>query len=148
MGKEVSQVERMQEEQYGNVPVCYLDPDAIELQRAPEEDERILTLLEEGYDCRTGSEVSWPVLYHLSHLRENLTEWLPIGAEDMVLEFGADSGQLTGGFLKKAGRVVCLEERISRCRILARRYAEAENLTVYAGDVWKQLEWQIGRAHV
>ncbi len=141
MGKEVSQVERMQEERYGNVPVCYLDPDAIELQRAPEEDERILTLLEEGYDCRTGSEVSWPVLYHLSHLRENLTEWLPIGAEDMVLEFGADSGQLTGGFLKKAGRVVCLEERISRCRILARRYAEAENLTVYAGDVWKQLEW-------
>ena len=48
MGKEVSQVERMQEERYGNVPVCYLDPDAIELQRAPEEDERILTLLEEG----------------------------------------------------------------------------------------------------
>lgn len=131
----------MQEERYGNVSVYSLDPDAVALQTAREEDARILELLEEGYDCRRGSEVSWPVLYHLSHLRENLTEWLPIGGSDMVLEFGADSGQLSGGFLKKAGRVICVEESISRCRILAKRYEQAENLTVYAGNPWKILRW-------
>ena len=31
---------------------------------------------------------SWPVLYHLSGLRENIVEWLPIGSNDKVLEIG------------------------------------------------------------
>lgn len=128
------------EERYGKVSVRYFNKEAIELQEERSEDARILELLEDGYDCRRGTQSTFPVLYHLSHLRENLTEWLPIQDTDIVLEFGADSGQLTGGFLKKAGEVVCLEESISRCRILARRQKEAENLSVYAGDPWKSLE--------
>ena len=29
---------------------------------------------------------SWPVLYHFSHVRKNVLEWLPITKEDKVLE--------------------------------------------------------------
>ena len=31
----------------------------------------------------------WPILYHLSPLRENIVEWLPIGRTDKVLEVGS-----------------------------------------------------------
>ena len=156
-------------ETYGNVTVFCEREDLLATQQACPEDEKIRELVEAGYDCRRGTEASWPVLYHLSHLRGNLTEWLPIGPEHTVLEFGADTGQLTGGLVKKAGRVVCLEESVRRSRILAKRHESAENLAVYAGDPWNCLErllkesgggydWilavgllqqaEIGRAHV
>lgn len=128
------------QETYGKVTVYWKGENADQLEQVRPEDVQVRRLVETGYDCRRGTEKSWPVLYHLSHLRGNLTEWLPIQDGETVLEFGADSGQLTGGFLKKAKQVVCLEESISRCRILAMRYPEAENLTVYAGNPWEMLE--------
>lgn len=127
------------QERFGNVTVTYEEEEA-KLQCPAPEDGKIMELVEAGYDCRRGDESSWPVLYHLSHLRANLTGWLPIGKHEAVLEFGADSGQLTGGFLKKAGQVICLEESVSRSRILAKRHGEAENLQVYAGNPWVALE--------
>lgn len=88
-------------ETYGNVTVFCEREDLLATQQACPEDEKIRELVEAGYDCRRGTEASWPVLYHLSHLRGNLTEWLPIGPEHTVLEFGADTGQLTGGLVKR-----------------------------------------------
>ena len=32
---------------------------------------------------------SWPVLYHFSHIRQNILEWLPITKEQKVLEIGS-----------------------------------------------------------
>ncbi len=132
--------EAWQEEQYGNVTVRYMDKDILKTEPVRPEDEMIRELVESGYDCRRGAENSWPVLYHLSHLRGNLTEWLPVGPSDTVLELGADTGQLTGGYVKKAGKVICLEDSLSRSRILAKRYETADNLVVCAGNPWKNLE--------
>lgn len=132
--------ERMEEiERYGKVEVRIREAGTDRLQAVRPEDEKIRRLVESGYDCLRGEENSWEVLCHLSHLRGNLTGWLPVGESDTVLEFGADTGQLTGGYLGKAGRVICMEESISRCRILAMRYQEAENLEVYGGDLWENL---------
>ena len=36
-------------------------------------EEKLLELLESGYDCRRGTQHSFEVLYHLSHLRETPT---------------------------------------------------------------------------
>lgn len=127
-------------ERYGNVEIRTAGGDPGVLEQGSPEDEKIQKLVETEYDCRRGKAGSWEVLYHLSHLRGNLTQWLPVRESETVLEFGADSGQLTGSFLKKAKSVICLEENISRCRILAKRYSKAENLTVYAGNPWKNLE--------
>ena len=38
---------------------------------------------------------SWPVLYHLSPLRGNIVDWLPIGRKDKVLEIGSGCGAST-----------------------------------------------------
>ena len=127
------------QEKIGRVIVTYEDG-ADRLEHPAPEDGQIRALAEQGYDCRRGSVPDWPALYHLSHLRANLTEWLPVGAQEDVLEFGSDSGQLTGGFLKKARSVVCVDKSVGRSRILALRYRDAENLEVHAGDPWGCLE--------
>ncbi|MDO4260435.1 MAG: hypothetical protein Q4C82_00020 [Eubacteriales bacterium] len=127
------------QERYGNVTLIYEEAETA-LQAPSPEDARIEGLVDGGFDCKRAEAPDWAALYHLSHLRANLTEWLPIGAQDTVLEFGADTGQLTGGFAKKAGRTVCVGESLARGRILAKRHREVENLTVYAGDPWKTLE--------
>lgn len=127
------------QERFGKVTVTYEDG-ADKLENVRAEDEKIRRLVEAEYDCSREAGDSWTVLYHLSRLRANLTEWLPIQKEDTVLEFGSDSGQLTGGFLAKADRVICVEESISRSRILARRYMQADNLEVYAGSPWEQVQ--------
>lgn len=95
---------------------------------------------QKGMTAVSSSHPDWPVLYHLSHLRANLTQWLPVKKTDRVLEFGADSGELTGGFAGKTAEVICLEENFSRCKLLATRHQDVDNLVVYAGDLWKNLE--------
>lgn len=127
------------QEQIGKVTIQYREEEIL-LQTEALEDARIWELLAEGYDCRQQQSPDWPVLYHLSHLRANLTQWLPVKKTDRVLEFGADSGELTGGFAGKAAEVICLEENFSRCKLLATRHQDVDNLVVYAGDLWKNLE--------
>ena len=36
--------------------------------------------------------------------------------------------------------MICLEENFSRCKLLATRHQDVDNLVVYAGDLWKNLE--------
>ena len=127
------------QEQFGHVTVTYDEETAL-LQQPRPEDLLVEQLLEEGFDCKRAQAPSFPVLYHLSQLRGNLTEWLPVKMTDTVLEFGADSGQLTGGLAKKAEKVICLEESVSRCRLLAKRWQTVDNISVFGGSVWTTLE--------
>ena len=39
---------------------------------------------------------SWPILYHLSHLRENIISWIPVKKTDKVLEVGSGCCAITG----------------------------------------------------
>ena len=77
---------------------------------------------------------SWPVLYHLSRLRENIVEWLPIGSNDKVLEIGAGCGAITGALSRKAGEVTCIDLSGKRSRINAYRHMEAGNVTIHVGN--------------
>ena len=52
---------------------------------------------------------SWSVMYHLSHIRENVARWLPINASDSVLEIGSGCGAITGALARLAGFVTCVE---------------------------------------
>ena len=77
---------------------------------------------------------SWPVLYHLSGLRETIVEWLPIGSNDKVLEIGAGCGAITGALSRKAGEVTCIDLSGKRSRINAYRHMEAGNVTIHVGN--------------
>lgn len=92
---------------------------------------------------RTIAENSrWSVLYHLSHIRGNIVDFLPIGKTDQVLEVGAGCGAVTGTLSDKAGKVTCIELSKKRSLINAYRNRERDNIEIRVGnfeDVEKEL---------
>lgn len=77
---------------------------------------------------------NWPVLYHLSPLRENIVEWLPITKDMKVLEVGSGCGAITGALARKAGEVTCIDLSRKRSMINAYRHMDAENVTIHVGN--------------
>lgn len=77
---------------------------------------------------------SWPVLYHLSRLRENIVSWIPVGKTDKALEVGSGCGAITGALSAKAGSVTCVELSKKRSLINAYRHLNCENVTIKLGN--------------
>lgn len=77
---------------------------------------------------------SWPILYHLSSLRENIVEWLPIDKTMKVLEVGSGCGAITGALARKAKEVTCIDLSKKRSMINAYRHMECDNVTIHVGN--------------
>lgn len=86
------------------------------------------------YDRVIGESRSWPVLYHLSPLRENIVEWLPMDRTAKVLEVGSGCGAVTGALARRAGSVTCVELSKKRSMINAYRHSECDNITIHVGN--------------
>ena len=89
---------------------------------------------EEELNQVIGEKASWPVLYHFSHIRQNILEWLPINKEHKVLEIGSGCGAITGILAKKAGEVTCIELSKMRSTINAFRNRDWENVRILVGN--------------
>lgn len=77
---------------------------------------------------------SWPILYHFSHIRENIVSWLPFTGKEQVLEIGSGCGAVTGALCSKAESVTCIELSKKRSEINAWRHKDQENLTILVGN--------------
>lgn len=77
---------------------------------------------------------SWPILYHLSSLRGNIVDWLPIKPTDKVLEIGAGCGAITDKLSEKAGRVTCVDLSAKRSQINAYRNQDRDNIEIHVGN--------------
>lgn len=77
---------------------------------------------------------SWPILYHLSPLRENIVNWLPLTGTDKVLEVGSGCGAITGCLCRKAGSVTGVDLSRKRSLINACRHRDCGNLTLRLGN--------------
>lgn len=104
----------------GNVEDTLLDI----VQRYQEEE--LGRIVEESQD--------WAVLYHLSHIRKNIVEWLPIEKSDTVLEVGSGCGAITGALAAKAGKVQCVELSEKRSLINATRNKKFGNVEIFLGN--------------
>ena len=82
---------------------------------------------------------SWPILYHLSPLRENIVDWIPLRSTDKVLEVGSGCGAITGALARKAGSVTCVELSKKRSLINAYRHDECGNVNIHVGN-FKDIE--------
>ena len=86
---------------------------------------------------------SWPIFYHLSPLRENIIEWVPLKKNMKVLEVGSGCGAITGALARKAGSVTCIELSKRRSMINAYRHKDCDNVTIQVGnfqDIEKNLD--------
>ncbi|MBD5548968.1 MAG: class I SAM-dependent methyltransferase [Lachnospiraceae bacterium] len=77
---------------------------------------------------------SWPVLYHLSPLRGNIVDWLPIKPGDKVLEIGSGCGAITEKLSEKAGSVTCVDLSAKRSLINAYRNQDRDNIEIHVGN--------------
>ena len=86
------------------------------------------------YSSVIEKKMSWPILYHLSPLRANIVDWLPIKPGDKVLEIGSGCGAITEKLSEKAGSVTCVDLSAKRSRINAYRNHDRENIEIHVGN--------------
>lgn len=84
-------------------------------------------------------KASWPILYHLSPLRENIVEWIPIEPGAKVLEIGSGCGAITGSLSRKSGSLTCVDLSKKRSLINAYRNKECDNVVIHVGN-FKDIE--------
>lgn len=103
------------------------------------EDELLDIVMKEYIPEALRFSTSWPILYHLSNIRENLLEWYPFCKNAKILEIGSGCGALTGLLSRNAENVTCIELSKKRSLINAYKNKECGNVTIYVGN-FKDIE--------
>lgn len=96
--------------------------------------ELVQKIPEQEYPQAIREACSWEVLYHLSDLRENIVEWIPMDKSMKVLEVGSGCGAITGSLARKAGSVTCVDLSRKRSLINAYRHKDCDNVTIHVGN--------------
>lgn len=76
----------------------------------------------------------WPILYHLSPVRQNILEWYPMVKDSEVLEVGSGCGAISGVLCRKARKVTAVDLSKRRSLINAYRNQIYDNLEIYVGN--------------
>lgn len=121
---EISSTEAKVKDQYSDGDV---ENDILDIFKINDPEKTIADILD--------NNPNWPMLYHLSPLRENLLSWYEFKKEGTLLEIGAGCGALTGLFCDKMKKVVAVELTKRRSEIIASRYKDKKNLTVMEGNL-------------
>ncbi|MEZ3485048.1 MAG: class I SAM-dependent methyltransferase [Lachnospiraceae bacterium] len=98
------------------------------------EDKILEIVKEERENEALHSGAEWPILYHLSDIRENLLEWYPFSKNCKILEIGSGCGALTGLLSQKAKEVTCIELSEKRSLINAFRNQKCSNVKIMIGN--------------
>lgn len=137
----------MKKEKIGEVSLNYEHYIGIDLYSDGKVEDEILEIVQR-YDKEELEMVidkydQWPILYHLSPVRSNIVEGLPISNTDSVLEIGAGCGAITGMLLDKAKKVTSIDLSKKRSMINAYRNKNKNNLEILVGnfeDIEKTLQ--------
>lgn len=125
-------------EKIGNVVLDYQYYPGKDLYSDGAIEDEILTIVKNAsrveYPAIIEEKKSWPILYHLSPLRGNVVDWLPIKPEDKVLEIGSGCGAITERLAQKAGKVTCVDLSARRSQINAYRNQEKDNIEIHVGN--------------
>jgi len=100
-------------------------------------EEELLQIVQNHSDFETIllKETRWPILYHLSPIRENIINWYPFNKEGVCLEIGGGCGAITGALCDKLKKVTTVELSKRRATILYERHKKRENLKLYVGNL-------------
>ncbi|MCD7763554.1 MAG: class I SAM-dependent methyltransferase [Lachnospiraceae bacterium] len=111
-------------------------------------EEKLLELVknhsEEELDRIIREEKDWAVLYHLSHIRQNIVGGISLRPDAKVLEIGSGCGAVTGALSKQAGSVTCVDLSRQRSRINAYRNRERDNIEILVGN-FQDIEKRLGQ---
>ncbi len=77
----------------------------------------------------------WPVLYHLSPIRQNIINWYPFKKKSSILEIGGGCGAITGALCQSVNEVKVIELSKRRSVINYERHKSYENLEIIVGNL-------------
>lgn len=77
----------------------------------------------------------YDLLYHFSHVRQNVISWMPISKTDTVLEIDSECGAITGALVDKAKHVTCIDASLTKSQINATRHQNNDNLEIIVGEL-------------
>ena len=102
-----------------------------------ETENRLLEIVRDGKtaDDLSLEEVSWPILYHLHPVRENICNWYPFRKESRILEIGAGCGAVTGALCHSGYEVYAVDLSKRRSSINYERHKAYDHLHIMAGNL-------------
>ena len=111
--------------------------------------ENVLLDITENYDETQFNEViaekkDWAVMYHLSHIRQNIVGTIDIDKDKTVLEIGSGCGAITGALADRAKSVTCVELSKQRSTINANRNKKRDNIEIMVGN-FQDIEKDLGK---
>lgn len=122
----------------GNVNLDYTNYSGVDLYSDGIIEDELLEIVKnhtkEEFNKIIAQRKKWPIIYHLSHIRSNIIQWLPITKENTVLEVGAGCGAITGTLSDMAESVTCIELSEKRSLINAHRNKEKSNINILLGN--------------
>ena len=95
------------------------------------------------YNHQIMAHPNWSTLYHLSDLRGNIVDFIPLKKSHKVLEVGSGCGAITAALAKSGAQITCVELSKKRSLVNANRNKEYGNVTIKVGnfqDVEKRLD--------
>lgn len=98
-------------------------------------EEKILELAKTGGLGDDTENPDYPVLYHLSHVRENILNWYPFREDASGLEIGSGCGALTRLLCERLEQVVSVELSRRRAEVNFARNEELPNLEIRVGNL-------------
>ena len=98
-------------------------------------EEVILRIAKEGKPLSSLGKVEFPILYHLSGVRENILNWYPFKAGGNCLEIGSGCGAISGLLCDRLKKVTSVELSKRRADINFARHGEKENLEIIVGNL-------------
>lgn len=79
-------------------------------------------------------DLEFPIIYHFSHIRENILNWYPFDNKSSVLEIGSGCGAITGLLCERTKNVVSVELSKRRALINYYRHENFNNLEIIVGN--------------
>ncbi len=126
------------EENIGGVKLNYMYYSGEDLYSDGKIEDELLDIVqryeEKDFNAVINEKKDWAILYHLSHIRQNIVSFLPINKNDKVLEIGAGCGAITGKLADKAEAVTCIELSKKRSLINAYRNKNRDNIEIMVGN--------------
>lgn len=98
-------------------------------------EQEILEIARSRQDISQMEDVKFPVLYHLSKVRENILNWYPFKEGATGLEIGSGCGAITGLLCQRLSKVVSVELSKRRADINFARHERLDNLEIWVGNL-------------
>ena len=81
------------------------------------------------------SDDRWPILYHLSPIRQNIINWYPFKKNASCLEIGGGCGAITGALCDSLAEVKVVELSKRRATINYERHKTYDNLEIFVANL-------------